>query len=76
MTRLDHAGRPGFTGRVPITISWHTEATSAVAVTELPTGVSLRFGDDHSGVALLGPLEAVHRLVIEADRQLSRLRCR
>ena len=61
-------------GRATITISLHTDAANAVTVTEQPTGVSLMLGDDLSGVALFGPLDAVHRLVVEADRQLSRLR--
>jgi hypothetical protein len=38
--------------------------------------VSVTFGDDLSGVRLLGPLIDVHQLVVEADRQLSRVRDR
>jgi hypothetical protein len=62
--------------RAAISISLHTESIDAVSVTEVSTGVSLRLGDDRSGIALFGPVEAVHRLVVEADRQLSRLHCR
>lgn len=63
-------------GQAVITISLHTEAIDGVSVTEVGTGVSLLIGDDRSGVELFGDLDAVHRLVVDADRQLSRLRCR
>jgi hypothetical protein len=35
--------------------------------------VSVAIGDDRSGVRLFGQLHDVHRLVVEADRQLTRL---
>lgn len=63
-------------GRAAVTISLHTEVPDAVAVTETPIGVSLQLGDDHCGLSILGPLDAVHAVVVEADRQLSHLRCR
>lgn len=62
--------------RAAVTISLHTEVLDAVAVTETPTGVSLQLGDDRRGVSILGALDAVHAVVVEADRQLSHLRCR
>lgn len=68
-------GEPSMSDHRAVTISLHTEAIDAVTVTEVATGVSLRLGDDRSGVALFGSLDAVHRLVVEADRQLARLRC-
>lgn len=39
-----------------------------------PGTVSLRIGDDHTGVLLQGDLRTVQRLITEADRQLTNLR--
>jgi hypothetical protein len=41
-----------------------------------PTTVSVRIGDDQTGVLLQGDLRTVQRLIIEADRQLTYLRHR
>lgn len=35
--------------------------------------VSVRFGDERDGVTLVGTRFDLHRLIIEADRQLGRL---
>ncbi len=63
----------------PLSFSFtvHTETISAVAVVDLwsdDTGdrlVSLKLGDDRSGLSLLGQLDDVRRLIVEADRQLA-----
>jgi hypothetical protein len=57
LTRLAHA-----------TIELEDQATEAE-----PSTVSLRIGDDNTGVLLQGDLRTVHRLIVEADRQLTYL---
>ena len=55
----------------------HAEALNHVEVTSVHRDiVAVAFGDDRSGVRLLCPLCDVHRLVVEADRQLARITTR
>jgi hypothetical protein len=62
---------------VALVVQVHTEALNQVEVTSVHRDiVSVALGDDRSGVKLLGPLRDVHRLVVEADRQLARLTMR
>jgi hypothetical protein len=61
-----------------IVVQLHAETVSIVEVHDLRrTGddrlVSCAIGDDRSGVRLLGQLHDIHRLVVEADRQLTQL---
>lgn len=57
-----------------ITVQLHAEIVSHVEVSTIGgDAVSVTFGDDRSGVQLLGSLTNVHQLVVEADRQLSRV---
>jgi hypothetical protein len=60
---------------VALVVQVHTEAISRVDVMDMGDDsiVAVALGDDRSGVRLVGPLRDVHRLVVEADRQLSRL---
>jgi len=59
-------------------VQLHTETVSRVDVTDVSRDnpndrlVSVAIGDDRSGFRLLGQLREVHRLVVEADRQLTR----
>jgi hypothetical protein len=59
-------------------VQLHAETVSRVDVTDVSRDdandslVSVAIGDDRSGVRLLGQLRDVHRLVVEADRQLTR----
>jgi hypothetical protein len=58
-----------------ITVQLHAEIVGHVEVSTIGgDAVSVTFGDDRSGVRLLGPLIDVHQLVVEADRQLNRVR--
>jgi hypothetical protein len=63
---------------VPLVVQLHAETVNRVDVTDLSRDnpndrlVSVAIGDDRSGVRLLGQLRDVHRLVVEADRQLTR----
>ncbi len=41
-----------------------------------PGTVSLRMGDDNAAVLLQGDLRTIHRLIVEADRQLMHLQTR
>jgi hypothetical protein len=50
------------------TVDLEDQATEAE-----PGVVSLRIGDDNTGVLLQGDLRTVQRLIVEADRQLSYL---
>ena len=60
-----------------ITVQLHAETVGRVEVSTVGgDAVSVTFGDDRSGVRLLGPLGDVHQLVVEADRQLSQVRDR
>jgi hypothetical protein len=60
-----------------ITVQMHAETVARVEVSPIGgDAVSVTFGDDLRGVRLLGPLIDVHQLVVEADRQLSRVRDR
>jgi hypothetical protein len=60
-----------------ITVQLHAETVGHVEVSTIgDEAVSVTFGDDRSGVRLLGPLIDVQELVVEADRQLSRMRDR
>ena len=60
-----------------ITVQLHAETVGRVEVSTVGgDAVSVTFGDDLSGVRLLGPLIDVHQLVVEADRQLSGVRDR
>jgi hypothetical protein len=64
---------------VALVVQLHAETVSRVDVTAVSRDnsndrlVSVAIGDDHSGVRLLGQLRDLHRLVIEADQQLTRL---
>jgi hypothetical protein len=57
LARLGHA-----------TVDVEDQATEAE-----PGTVSVRIGDDNTGVLLQGDLRTVHRLIVEADRQLTYL---
>jgi hypothetical protein len=52
-----------------------TDADTGVEVIEGADDepVRVRFGPDLYGVTLVGDLATIHRLVVEADRQVSRL---
>jgi hypothetical protein len=64
---------------VALVVQLRAETGSRGDVTDVSRGnpndrlVSAAIGDDRSGVRLLGQLRDVHRLVVEADRQLTRL---
>lgn len=60
--------------RTAVVVQLHAETVQRVEVRDLGAhGVSLVFGDDRSGVRLIGQGADVHQLIIEADRQLTRL---
>ena len=55
----------------------HAETIGCVEVSTIgDNAVSVTFGDDLRGVRLRGSLIDVHQLVVEADRQLNRVRDR
>lgn len=60
-----------------LVVTLHTETVTAVRAidvsTDLNPRVDLRIGDDRSGVSLIGGLDDVRQLVIEAATQLGRL---
>lgn len=62
-----------------LVVQLHTETASRVDMTDASTDnvtdrlVSMLIGDDRSGIRVLGQLRHVHRLVVETDRQLTRL---
>jgi hypothetical protein len=64
---------------VAFLVQLHAETINRVEVTDVSPDnpnkrlVSVAIGDDRSGVRLLGQFRDVHRLVVEADRQLTRL---
>ena len=55
-----------------------TGADSTVEIVEDGDGepIRVKFGPEPYGLTLVGDLSTIHRLIIEADRQLSRLRVR
>jgi hypothetical protein len=77
MPELIHPDNPA--QLVALMVQLHAETVSRVDVTDVSRDdpndrlVSVAIGDDRSGVRLLGQLRDVHRLVVEADRQLTRL---
>jgi hypothetical protein len=62
---------------VSLAVTLHTETVSTVRTVDLSEDgdrvVSLKLGDDIRGVDLLGPLDDVRRVIVEADRQLTHL---
>lgn len=74
-THPDNRAQP-----VTLVVQLHTETVCRVDETDVSGDnpndrlVSMAIGDDRSGVRLLGQLRDVHRLVVEADRQLTGLR--
>jgi hypothetical protein len=61
-------------GNVVLTRLAHARVDLEDQATEAePSTVSLRIGDDNTGVLLQGDLRTVHRLIVEADRQLTYL---
>jgi hypothetical protein len=60
-----------------VTVQVHAETVGRVEVSTIgDNAVSVTIGDDLRGVRLLGSVADVHQLVVEADRQLSRVRDR
>jgi hypothetical protein len=59
-----------------VVFTMHGETVPEVRLVDVSDSdhlVSLRFGDDRSGISLVGQLDNLHRLIVEADRQLSHL---
>ena len=58
-------------------VSLHAATVDRVVVVDLPGDLTaVRFGDADAAVEILGPVDDVHRLIIEADRQLAHLASR
>lgn len=61
-----------------LALEFHGEAVTRVEVADLSRGgadrlVSLAIGDDRQGVHIIGEGGHLHALIVEADRQLTRL---
>jgi hypothetical protein len=56
-----------------IAIELHTEASSQVKANLVGDTVSVTFGDDISGVRLMGELRVVHRALVDAMERLLEL---
>jgi hypothetical protein len=69
---------PESTTPIPPALGCHVDTELPARVAVHDTGLSHRavvvvFGDDLHSVRLVGPGSEIHQLIIEADRQLTRL---